>query len=154
MAKKGSGRNHKQRRRYKERAFHATKRNNDLRRDMEYKTINLLCKEADVISIPTFDVNSMAQKRPGGKLSKCERIRLRCWGHGLFKLRLINKAHELGKKVLVVSEHYTSKTCGGCGQMDPHLGSSKTFACQQCASVMDRDLNGARNILLRAMRSS
>jgi hypothetical protein len=72
--------------------------------------------------------------------------------HYKFKQRLIAKAAVRGVKVLVVSEHYTSKTCGSCGRLKEDLGSAKTFRCDHCAAVLDRDCNGARNILLRAIR--
>ncbi|RHZ62220.1 hypothetical protein Glove_341g17 [Diversispora epigaea] len=44
---------------------------------------------------------------------------------------------------------YTSKTCGNCGFIKKNLGESKTFRCDSCDLVIDRDVNGARNILLK-----
>lgn len=49
-----------------------------------------------------------------------------------------------------VTEEYTSKTCGNCGELNEKLGSNKTFECQKCKIVIDRDCNGCRNILLKA----
>jgi putative transposase len=74
--------------------------------------------------------------------------------HYKFMQRLKAKAAVRGVTVLIVFEHYTSKTCGRCGHMKENLGSSKTLQCDQCSSVLDRDCNGARNILLRAMREA
>jgi len=46
-------------------------------------------------------------------------------------------------------EMYTSKMCSYCGWMNDKLGSSKTFVCDECKKIMDRDVNGARNILTK-----
>jgi putative transposase len=45
------------------------------------------------------------------------------------------------------AEHYTSKTCSECGNIDHKLGASKIYHCKCCASIMDRDLNASKNIL-------
>lgn len=46
-----------------------------------------------------------------------------------------------------VEEHYTSKLCGGCGILN-NVGTSKIYKCK-CGVVLDRDYNGARNILIQ-----
>ena len=50
-------------------------------------------------------------------------------------------------------EYWTSKTCGCCGKLNKALKGSSVFRCisEKCGFVADRDLNGARNILLRQM---
>ena len=70
------------------------------------------------------------------------------------RIKLKTKAEERGCTVLFCSEHYTSKTCGKCGSLDVKLGSNKTFQCRTCNVTIDRDVNAARNIMLRAMRDS
>ena len=67
----------------------------------------------------------------------------------MFKQRLINKARQFGKKVVIVNEAYTSKTCSCCGDVHTSLGGNKIFKCQKCKSIMDRDVNGAKNIFLK-----
>ena len=47
-------------------------------------------------------------------------------------------------------EEYTSKTCSCCGSLNTKLGSSKIFNCPSCKVILDRDENGARNILLKS----
>ena len=51
--------------------------------------------------------------------------------------------------VVIYTEEYTSKTCGSCGYIHKKLGGSKVFSCPQCKTKLDRDINSARNILLR-----
>ncbi len=53
--------------------------------------------------------------------------------------------------VIDINEAYTSKTCTFGGHVHTKLGGSKVFHCPQCGSKHDRDWNGARNILLRAL---
>jgi transposase len=53
--------------------------------------------------------------------------------------------------VLLVDESYTSKTCGRCGTLNRRLGGSKQYHCvnSNCGWSCRRDVNGARNILLK-----
>ncbi len=55
-----------------------------------------------------------------------------------------------------VTEEFTSKTCGSCGEIHYNLGSSKTFTCpkSECKFTIPRDWNGARNILLKNFQKS
>jgi putative transposase len=45
----------------------------------------------------------------------------------------------------------TSKTCGKCGCVKEDLKGAKIFKCGECGTVIDRDINGARNIMIRLM---
>ena len=49
--------------------------------------------------------------------------------HYQFRQRLIQKAREAGKILLVVDEAYTSKTCSQCGHQNNSLGGSKVSRC-------------------------
>ena len=49
----------------------------------------------------------------------------------------------------VVTEEYTSKTCGACGHLHDKLGGNKRFRCPKCNALFDRDWNAARNILIK-----
>jgi hypothetical protein len=58
-----------------------------------------------------------------------------------------------GSHIIRCSEAYTSKQCGACGELNDKLGGgSKTFNCQKCGTVADRDVHAARNILLRCLQ--
>ncbi|CAG8576195.1 4226_t:CDS:2 [Ambispora gerdemannii] len=52
-------------------------------------------------------------------------------------------------QVMVCIEEYTSKACGCCGHIHQKLDGSKVFHCPSYTTELDRDINGARNILLR-----
>ena len=72
------------------------------------------------------------------------------WAPYSFKQRLLSKALEYPwVQIIECREDYTSKTCGRCGGIHRTLGGNKRFVCPRCSFHVDRDLNGARNILLR-----
>jgi putative transposase len=48
-----------------------------------------------------------------------------------------------------VGEAYTSKTCVVCGNIHHDLGSNEMFECPACGHVAARDLQAAKNVLLR-----
>ena len=75
------------------------------------------------------------------------------WCHFEFKLFLKNKAKEFGCKVVDVCEAYTSKTCSWTGELI-NVGSSKTIKSKVDGQSMDRDINGARGIFIRALVDS
>jgi putative transposase len=124
-----------------------------LRDELHYKTADFLTKKAKVIMLPEFKTSEMV-KRVGRRIGSKTVRQMSFLSHYKFMQRLKAKAAVRGVTVLIVSEHYTSKTCGRCGHMKENLGSSKTLQRDQCLSVLDRDCNGARNILLRAMREA
>ena len=66
-----------------------------------------------------------------------------------FKEKLLNKCKDSDIKVIIRQEYYTSKTCTICGFLKHDLGSNKVYKCDECKTVIDRDINGARNIMLR-----
>ena len=74
--------------------------------------------------------------------------------HYRFKQMLKHQATKHGGVVVDVTEEYTSKTCSKCGHVHHKLGGSKLFKCPECGHTLDRDKNGAFNILLKALRDA
>jgi len=68
--------------------------------------------------------------------------------HYKFRQHLISKAEEYGCKIDVVTEEYTSKTCGNCGNMSDNYD-DRTKMCPRCKIRINRDINGSRNILIK-----
>lgn len=118
--------------------------------ELHKQTVHNLLSKFDVVIHPNFNGQTMASKKHRKIQSKTVRQML-TWSHATFRDRLLSKAEELGKKVMIVSEAYTSKTCGRCGVLNNKLGGAKVFKCTHCNLHIDRDVNGARNILLRAL---
>ena len=127
----------------------------DCKHHMHYSIIKFLLSNFEQVVIPDFDPHSMTDKRTSVLASATKRAMFN-WGHGLFRQRLKTKASLLGRPeaVVIVTEEYTSKTCGNCGNIKHNLGSTKTYHCEGCGMRADRDVNGARNILLKHLTES
>ena len=143
--------NHLRRRRIGKQQSKTSFKIQNLKREIDNKTILFLVKSTRTILLPPFDVHSMVAKKTRNITSKTARS-LMCWGHGAFKEKLKLRAKREGVKVLIVPEDYTSKTCGCCGSLCGIIGRDRVFQCRDCGFVCDRDVNGARNIYLRAIR--
>ena len=69
-------------------------------------------------------------------------------GFAEFKRQLLYKAAWYGSRV-VLAERWepSSKRCSGCGWLDEDLTlADRTFHCEACGLVLDRDLNAAINL--------
>ena len=128
--------------------YRANARSSNLATDIHYKTIQCLFDRFDVIIAPRLSTASMLSD---GKLNRKTKQRMRFYRHGMFYTRLLQKAAIQQKVVLNLEEHGTSKTCSSCGVANRRLGSSKTFWCPDCRFESDRDINSARNHLLKAL---
>jgi len=61
------------------------------------------------------------------------------------------KALERGILVVEVPEYNTSKQCSRCGSMNTERLSQGLFICNDCGYQVNADVNGAKNILKRAV---
>jgi len=61
------------------------------------------------------------------------------------------KALERGILVVEVPEFNTSKQCSRCGSMNTERSSQGVFICKDCGYQVNADVNGAKNILKRAV---
>ena len=68
--------------------------------------------------------------------------------HFLFQQRLKAKCSLSQCSLDICTEEYTSKTCGRCGFLND-VGCSDIYSCSKCDLVIDRDVNGARNISIK-----
>ncbi len=71
-------------------------------------------------------------------------------GWGYLKQRLMSKAEEAGRQVILVNPAFTSKTCSNCGQEIQGLTLADRWVTCPCGLSEDRDVNAAKNILARA----
>ena len=130
--------------------------------DQQWKMAHWLLARYETILLPKLGVSRMVKKvQADGSIVVSKRRRklssrtcqdMLTLAHGKFMARLIQKCAEYaGRRVIQVSEAWTSKTCGECGTINESLGTSEVFCCPSatCQRTSDRDLHAARNIYLR-----
>jgi putative transposase len=67
------------------------------------------------------------------------------WGLYQFVQMLEYKCAFAGKALEYIDEHDSSKRCSRCGHKQPMPLYKRTYRCQNCGLVMDRDGNSASN---------
>lgn len=117
--------------------------------DLHWKTSSFLCKNFNTILVGNMSTKGIVKKSLN--LHSTTKRMTYALSHFLFKERLSSKATEYNCVFKEVDESYTSKTCGGCGEINNELGSSKQFQCpdKMCLYRMHRDIHGARNIYIK-----
>lgn len=118
--------------------------------ELHHKTARFLVDNFDIILLPTFETKDMSNRAKRRIRSKSVRQMLGL-AHYRFKQFLKHKAFECGKLVIDVCEAYTSKTVSWTGELVPNLGGAKVIRSKIDGRAMERDLNGARGIFLRAV---
>jgi transposase len=133
---------------YKKAISRLSRKQRDLVDEAHKKISKWLLENFDFIIIPKLDTNSFCRKQ----MSKKVKNKIKAWRHCSFLDRLKFKNLEY-PNVYITSptEEYTSKTCSNCGFIHEQLGSSKTFNCPKCVKSFDRDVNAAKNILLKCI---
>jgi len=121
--------------------------------ELHHKVALFLVQNFDVMLLPTFETSQMVSN--GARKLRAKSVRsMLTFAHYRFKMFLKHKAFEYGKIVLDVCEAYTSKTVSWNGEIIKNLGGRKVIQSTQDGQRMDRDLNGARGILLRALEDT
>lgn len=116
------------------------------RKELHYKVANYICSKYNEIYIGKLHTKSFCGKKNGMKPE--ETLYALALGHCSFRTILEHKALEYNVKLNLVKEHYTSKTCGVCGNIK-NIKADSEYECKKCKAHLDRDLNGARNILIK-----
>lgn len=141
----------KKRRRLKLAADRLRTRIRNLVDEVHKQLAKYLATHYHLVLIPKFQVSQMIRRHHTvhRKFSSSTARQMATWGHHRFRERLLYKCREYGCRVAVVNEAYTSKTCSSCGNIKHELGGAKVYRCKMCGVVIDRDINGAKNIFLR-----
>ncbi len=130
----------------------------NLIKDLHNKAVAILVNSYKVIFLPTFDSSQMVIRINGkGKKRKINSKSVRqmlTLSHYKFEQHLKQASVRKGVIVVLCNESYTSKTCGACGHIHEKLGGNKVHHCPSCGMKTLRDINGARNIMLRALQAT
>lgn len=119
--------------------------------ELHWKVIKFFTSRFKVIIFPPFNVSEMVKKSKR-KLHKKVVRAMNCLRFFEFKERLKIKCKENQITFIESSESFTSRTNSFNGELIENLESKESFKFNNIS--VDRDINGARNILIRAMRDA
>ncbi|MBN1327883.1 MAG: transposase [Candidatus Heimdallarchaeota archaeon] len=107
--------------------------------------------QANTILIGDLKVKEIHPKENGNKKSDRTMRRNQLNSGNISRLAgfLTYKAQKVGKKVIRISERRTTQRCCFCGKKEQRMLSERIIHCDKCGLVIDRDVNGAVNILQR-----
>ncbi len=113
----------------------------DSRRNLIHETTTHLAKHYDRIVIEDLNVKGMVKN-----YALAKHISDASWSE--FRRQLEYKTTWYGSELVVADRFYpSSKTCVGCGAVQDKLPLTlRTYACEHCGHIMDRDLNAATNL--------
>jgi putative transposase len=119
----------------------------DSRKDFLQKQSTQITNEYDVICIESLNMRAMAQSLNLGKS-------VGDVGWGMFTHMLEYKSLWKGKHLVKVPKFFpSSKKCSKCGYINKGLTlSERTWACPECDTAHDRDINAAVNIREEGIR--
>ena len=106
-----------------------------------HQITNQLVKDYDKIVIEDLNVKGMVKNK---KLSKS----ISDASFSTFRSQLTYKCNWYGKKLIIADRFYaSSKTCSDCGNKKDKLTlSQRTYICECCGLVIDRDYNASLNL--------
>ena len=145
----------KRRRRMKNAEGRMRKVLSNMVKEMHRKLCKFLTDEYDTILLPKFETQKMTKRDENGKRQLPSHVSrdANLLSHYRFKQMLKSKCELSGTILIECNESYTSRTCGKCGHLcKPDRSKMKT--CEQCGATCDRDVNGARNILIKHLTNS
>lgn len=138
---------HQKRRNLKKAMHRKIKYLKNLRSELHNKSLKFLCDNYGKILMPPFETQKMVVQKTNSRLAR----NLMNVGYYEFLTKLKNKCNEKKIELIIRPEYYTSKTCTNCGKIKCNLKNEDVYMCNNCGLKIDRDTNGARNIMLRNM---
>jgi putative transposase len=120
-----------------------------IRKDATHKLTTHLVKHHALVAIEDLHVSGMLKNH---KLAQA----VADSNFGEIRRQLTYKAELYGTCLVVIDRFYpSSKTCSSCGYVKPVLAlQERTYVCEDCGMVLDRDHNAAFNLLRQAMRTT
>ena len=114
--------------------------------DLHWKVATYLCRNYQYIFLENLSSKSCVK---GNIAPFIKRILLQYSFHK-FKQRLTYMCERYGCKLILVAPALTTKTCSNCGDIN-EVAKSETYNCPNCSFSCDRDVNSAKNILIKGM---
>jgi putative transposase len=120
------------------------KRISNLVDDIHYAIINEITNNYNTIYLPKFESQELVKV----VCNKNVRRNLLSLKHYKFQMRLKHVCESKYVKLKICKEDYTTKICTKCGFIN-NIRSKEIYECQNCKLVIDRDVNGGRNIYIK-----
>lgn len=114
--------------------------------ELHWKTINDLVNKNDIIFYGDIKSHNISKTGTNKRLNR-DFNDLKFYK---FKCRLTYKMLIANKLLYLVNEANTTKTCSFCGTINNPL-SDKIYKCCKCNILVDRDINAAKNILMKGI---
>ena len=114
-------------------------------RDMEHKISRAIVDVAVERKANTIAMGDIRDIGDEVNLGKQSNQKISGWNHGQIQKLVEYKAEAEGIKLVMVDEHYTSKTCPQCQHR--HKPRGRNFKCPVCKFQSHRDVVGQINIL-------
>lgn len=116
--------------------------------DFHNQLASLLVTHFNTILLPEFRTSEMLK---GDTLNSTTKRSMQGLSHYRFQQKLKGLCERDKRELIIVSEEFTTKTCGCCGHIWNDVGGSKVYKCknENCDYELDRDVHGARNILVK-----
>lgn len=114
--------------------------------ELHWNTIHSMLSEHDAIFYGDIKSHAIVKKSRKHKLNQ-DVTDLKFYQ---FKTRLLYKAEQSGKLVVVTPEPLTTKTCSQCGVLN-EVGLSRVYECDLCNARLGRDINSGLNMLIRGL---
>lgn len=115
-------------------------RTSDIRLDATHKATTIISKNHAKIVVENLNVSGMmANHKLAGAVSDANFYE--------FRRQLEYKAKKFGSVVILADRFYpSSKTCSSCGHIQNMPLKVRTFDCENCGIIIDRDLNASINL--------
>ncbi|MFL6055654.1 MAG: IS607 family element RNA-guided endonuclease TnpB [Actinoallomurus sp.] len=118
----------------------------NVRRDALHKATTRLAQRHQIIAVETLNASGM--RSAGGARKRGLNRALADAALAEVRRMLAYKTTWYGSALVEADRWYpSSKTCSGCGSRKPRLLlSERTYVCEYCGLILDRDLNAAINL--------
>src|SRR5713101_649738 len=114
-------------------------------KDVEHKQTSKLITTLHQAGVQTLVIGDVRDIRQDNDVGPTNNQKIHQWSAGSIRFKLTYKAERLGMDVALQAEHYTSRTCPGCGHVRSKV-KGRVFRCPKCGWTYHRDGVGAMNI--------
>ena len=129
----------------KKKAAKLHRRVKNQRKEQSRQWAQRVAKNHEVIAVEDFKPKFLAANARLAKKASDNAV-------GLVKQELTTAAQTYGCDLILIDPKYTTMDCSMCGarlkaKLELHV---RTFTCGNCGASLDRDVNAAKNMLIRA----